>query len=49
MANFEIFPSMATSVTRLGDIWKVLATNFLSKIAQKDFWLLGYFDKNQLL
>ena len=38
------------SVTRFGDFWKSLATNFLSKVAQqKDCWLLGYFENDQLM
>ena len=37
------------SVTRLGDFWKFLAINSLSKVAQKDCWLLGNFEKDQLM
>ena len=39
----------ASSVTRLGDSWKFLVTNLLTKVAQKDYWLLGYFEKDQLM
>ena len=41
--------TFADSVTRLGDFWKFLALNLFSKVAQKDFWLLGYFEKDQLM
>ena len=37
------------SVTRIGDFLKFFATNFFSKVAPKDCWLLGYFDKVQLM
>ena len=36
------------SVTRLGDFWKFLATNLLTKVAQKHWWLLGLFWKGYL-
>ena len=32
------------SVTKLGDFWKFLSTNLFTKVAQKDWWLLGYFE-----
>ena len=40
---------LMSSVTRLGYFWKVLATNFVSKVAQKfgDIW--GYFVKQLLM
>ena len=37
------------SVTRLGDFWKFLGTNSFSIEAQKDCWLLGYLEKDQLM
>ena len=37
-----------SSVTRLADFWKFLATNLLSKVAQNDCSLLGYFENDQL-
>ena len=37
------------NVTRLGDFWKFFATNSLSKVAQKDCWLVGYLENNQLM
>ena len=39
---------VSISMTRLGDFWKFLATNAFSRVAQKDCWLLGYFENNQL-
>ena len=38
-----------TSVTSLHDFWKLLTTNLLTKVAQKDCSLLGYFEKYQLM
>ena len=40
---------LTISVTRLGDFWKLLATNLPTKIAQKDGWLLGYFEKDRVM
>ena len=37
----------APYVTRLGYFWKFLAIISLTKVAQKDIWLLGYFEKEQ--
>ena len=37
-----------TSVTRLGDFWKLLAPNLITKVAQKDRWLFGLFCKRSL-
>ena len=37
------------SVTRLDDFLKFLAPNSLSKRAQKDSWLLGYFEIAELM
>ena len=43
------FATMAvTSVTKLGDFWKFLTTNSVTKVAQKDCWLMCYFEKDQL-
>ena len=36
---------LSTSVTRLGDFWKFLATKFLAKEAQMIGNFLGYFEK----
>ena len=38
--------NVAASVTRLGDFWKILVTNFLTKVAQiiEDF--LGFLEGN---
>ena len=38
-----------TSVTRLGDFWKFLSTNLLTKVAQKVWWLLGFFEIDQFM
>ena len=35
-----------SNVTRLGDFWKFWATNLLIKVARKEGWLLGYFEKD---
>ena len=43
----EIINGVVSSVTRLGDFWKFLATNSPSKVAQKDCWILRYFEKDQ--
>ena len=40
---------VTSSVTRLGDFRKLLATNLFTKEAQKESWLLGYFEKDQLV
>ena len=41
--------SKASSVTRLSDVWKLLPTNLLPKIAQKDCWLFcGLFWKRSV-
>ena len=37
------------SVTRSGDFLKFLATNLLTKVAQTDWWLLGYFEKDKFM
>ena len=37
-----------SSVTRLGEFRKFLATNSLTKVAQKDCWLLGLFWKRSI-
>ena len=39
----------STSVTRLGDYWKSLATILLTKVAPKDCWLLNYFEKDHII
>ena len=41
--------SNVSSVTRLGDFWKFLHTNLLTNVAIKDCWLLGYFEKVELM
>ena len=38
-----------TSVTRLGDFWKFLATNLLTKVAQNIGDFLGYFEKEHFM
>ena len=40
---------VSSSVTRLDDYRKFLATNSPLKVAQKDCWLLEYFEKDQLI
>ena len=47
--EFRVEGWVASSVTRLGDFWKFLATNSLTKLAQKDCWLLGLLIKVKLL
>ena len=34
---------------QIGRFWKFLATKLLVKVVQKDCWLLGYFEKGQLI
>ena len=34
-------------MARLGNFWKFLATNSITKVAPKYIWLLGYFEKDQ--
>ena len=41
---FHIFDA-SSSVTRLGNFWKVLATKFIAKEAQMIYNFLGYFEK----
>ena len=36
------------SVTRLGNFWKFMETNLLTKVAQKHWWLFGLFWKGSL-
>ena len=46
--EFLVDVGFQSSVTRLGDFLKFLATNLFTKVTQKCL-LLGYFDKDQLM
>ena len=37
------------SVTRLGDFWQLMVTNFVRKVAQISCLVLGYFEKHHFL
>ena len=39
----------ASSVTRLGDLWKFLVTNILAKVTQIYISFLGYIDNHNIL